>query len=98
MRAAIALAALLAGCAGTARVDVGLGYADTWDNKAYQWEGDNPAFLLRVSDRFGRDDRYGCEYQHVSGLTSGWPFNEEPESSLDFVGCTMAFKLGSDDE
>jgi hypothetical protein len=90
---AVALAIVLAilclfltGCQSM-RVEVGAGYGTAFGNER-EWEGKQPSVLLRV--RGDITESVGCEYQHVSNLLSGPPFNNDIESSLDFFGCTVA--------
>lgn len=56
-----------------------------------RWENNGSpvaAFKLRVGG-----ERIGCEVQHISNWTTGAPFNDELESSLDIVGCTYRLNL-----
>lgn len=77
--AVAALCCLLLGCGTTGHVGV------MHDFKG-QVQGDNPAAVFRVVKPI--DDRYSCEYMHVSHWTSGWPFNDRYEESLDMLGCS----------
>lgn len=37
-----------------------------------------------------------CEYQHISQLKHGWPFNDDQETTFDLVGCGVSFDLWGD--
>ena len=71
---------LLSGCGTTGRIGVAHDFKE-------QVKGDNPAAIIEVSKEFG--NRYSCEYTHISHYSSGWPFNDRLEQSMDMAGCSV---------
>lgn len=93
----IAAVALSTGCAGVTVGEVGLGHEFSqytpWNKGSeHEWRGDGPSVTLRLR-RISSDGHYYCEYEHVSNLTSGWPFNGKDESWLDQASCGIRFDL-----
>ena len=54
-------------------------------------DGDGPVGIFRIRQDFNR--MLWCEYQHVSFLTEGAPFNDRYEDTLDAVGCGLRVRL-----
>jgi hypothetical protein len=81
VRGAIPLLALLVGCAGHNYVEVGIG-----PQIGGQWEGTGGVVDVAV----GREgDKTFCEYRHTSNLTSGPPFNDRFENTVDRISCGL---------
>ncbi len=76
----LALCWYLIGCGTTGRIGVAHDFKE-------QVKGDNPAAIIEVSKEFG--NRYSCEYTHISHYSSGWPFNDRLEQSMDMAGCSV---------
>lgn len=78
MRFAVLL--LLTGCAGQNYVEVGIGPKV----RGPDWQGRGGVVDMAV----GREgERTFCEYRHTSNLATGWPWNGEPETTLDRLTC-----------
>ena len=75
------IAILLTGCGTTAHVGVYHDFAGDVDTK-----GSNPAAVGWIEKRF--TDDIACQYMHFSHYFSGWPFNHDPESTADLLGCS----------
>lgn len=66
----------------------------------YAWhDGGSPVavFKLRYEGAFNvgkHKQHYTCEAMHISNWTTGAPFNDEHESVLDVVGCSLATRIG----
>ena len=88
MKAAAILIAAVALAACSPVVELGVGAAP---NNGF--EGSGPTFIGRLREDFGPGDRFWCEYQHVSRFAQGGPFNDEPEGTLDQVGCGVRLHL-----
>lgn len=76
----IAIALFLTGCGTTAHVGVYHDFAGDVD-----MQGQNPAALMWVEKRI--NDRFACQYVHFSHYSSGWPVNDNAESTADMLGC-----------
>jgi len=81
MRRIALIAILLTGCGTTAHVGV---YHDFAGDPEMQ--GQNPAALMWINKPV--TDRIDCQYFHFSHYSSGWPVNENPESTADMIGCS----------
>lgn len=82
------LAALaLAGCT-SAEVAVGPQISPVVGGEIH-WQGQGPIVDMAVR-REG--ERTFCEYRHTSNLGSGWPFNDDDETTLDRVTCGVILK------
>lgn len=53
--------------------------------------GNGPVGIFRIRQDFNR--LVWCEYQHVSFITEGVPFNDDPEDTLDALGCGVRLQL-----
>ena len=73
------LAALLSGCGTTGHVSVMHDVAGDADT-----QGQNPVCTVEIEKPIG--PRIAAKYEHVSWCSSGWPQNENPESTIDAVG------------
>lgn len=51
--------------------------------------GRGPTATLRVQHYV--NDRVVCEYEHISHIRDGEPFNNRDEDTLDHVGCGFVF-------
>lgn len=51
--------------------------------------GRGPTATLRVQHYV--NDRVVCEYEHISHIRDGEPFNNRDEDTLDHVGCGFEF-------
>lgn len=61
----------------------------------YGFEGSGPIMKFAlVGERQWTDRVSGyCEIAHISNLKSGWPYNDEPESHIDKMGCGFRFRI-----
>ena len=91
MMRAILMALLLTGCAGHQVVEVGayqhikpLVGENTWET------GGSPIAVFKVRHEM---ERGACEYMHVSNWMTGFPFNDEHESTVDMVGCAYRWRV-----
>lgn len=84
MKRTTALIALLAltGCGTTAHVGVYHDFAGDPNMK-----GQNPAALMWIEKRV--TDDLACQYFHFSHYSSGWPVNDNVESTADMIGCDV---------
>lgn len=73
---------ILCACGTTAHVGV---YHDFAGDPEMQ--GQNPAALMWIEKRV--NDRLACQYFHFSHYSSGWPMNENAESTADMIGCDV---------
>lgn len=70
----------LSGCDNT-RVKIGAAYATKSDLR-----GSNPHAIFEVEQTINED--VICSYWHVSHYFTGFPFNTDPEGSIDMFGCS----------
>lgn len=83
MRAFIlGMAFFISACGTTAHVGVYHDFAGDVD-----MEGQNPSALMWVEKRI--NDRFACQYFHFSHYSSGWPVNDNAESTADMLGCDV---------
>jgi hypothetical protein len=76
----IILAVFLTGCAWQTTVELGIGkQIDT--AKVIYTDG----IVCSLAVRHASKEGYFVEYRHVSGCTSGPPFNDQPETWTDTV-------------
>ena len=81
---------LLSGCAST-YVEISAGPQVTPIYGSDSWYGEGPIVDAAIRRYW---DNWFCEYRHTSNLGSGWPFNNEYETTLDRVTCGRSFALG----
>lgn len=75
----LAMCWFLAGCGTTGHVSVMHDVAGDVDTK-----GQNPVCTFEVQKAL--NDRVSAKYLHQSWCSSGWPVNENPESTIDAFG------------
>lgn len=77
--AAVALCLLLTGCGTTGHVGVMHEFGGDHDTS-----GQNPLCTFAVKKELSA--RITAQYLHVSWCSSGEPFNDNPESTMDAIG------------
>lgn len=76
-------ASLLALIHGCTNVDFYMGVAKTIDSPDFKGQDPAAVFILDV----GMTENTSCQWLHVSHWAQGWPIDNNPESTLDTVGC-----------
>lgn len=76
---ALAALVLLSGCGTTGHVSVMHDVAGDVDTA-----GQNPVCTVEVEKQIA--SRVTAKYEHVSWCSSGIPFNDNPESTIDAIG------------
>ena len=54
------------------------------------WQGSGPIVEIALRKHW---DMWFCQYAHTSNLSSGPPFNNDTETTLDRVTCGRSFRL-----
>jgi hypothetical protein len=83
--AAVAVALITCGCSPVFEIGVGVA-----PSKGFP--GGGPVFVGRVQQDIGKHGY--CEYEHVSRIGEGRPFNDDREGVLDVVACGVRLKAG----
>lgn len=87
---AIAAIPLMVGCTYNPQFEAGVFHKMEISNKGIPWENNgSPVAVFKVRQKI--NDRFNCEYLHISNWLSGPPFDNEPESHLDTIGCSVSF-------
>lgn len=97
---AMVLCVVAAGCVSGNYVEIGTGYNDSFfaKSEAHEWDNAGAGPLgttIEVGHEWELSDQVSskCRYLHVSQLPVGPPFNNNSESSLDHIGCSLKFQV-----
>lgn len=89
---------MVAGCASPVPyfdVSAGAAFMGTRDTDETPFVGEGPIVRMAVGLERDYSDRLTgyCEYQHLSNLLSGRPFNDHEETTVNTAGCGVRYKF-----
>lgn len=90
----IAIALLTSGCSGTP-VPYGQAFIGQrlGNDSFYSCSDENAGIRIGVEVPVTKRLSWAPEYEHISHLLCGSPFNDKPEADTDHIGITLTYRM-----